>query len=316
MNKYFKTIRYLTISFGFLLTLFLFLPLYEVNGHNELAFLVIFGLRNSSFDPFTFITFLLPSVASLFLLLRKKNMELVSFLFFLLTSFAFFFLKDFTHFINKDISIELIKTTQTILIILSLLSVLLTFTLALEKEAFQTSEIVEMAMFVSLAVILDLPGFKIRLGAAGGSISLTMLPLLIFSLRHGVLKGFIASGVIYGFLTSVLDGWGFVYYPFDYLLGYGAMSLVGFFKPFILNHKISRLNLKGVLFLILGIVISIVGRLFASTLSGMIYYEYTFFASLIYNVSYLLPSALIVIASFILLYGVLIRLDNMFPIRK
>ncbi len=308
MSKHLKYIRLLTIALGFLLTLFLFLPLYEIEGTKYFAFLVIFGLSNSSFDIFSFITFLLPSIASLLLLVKKKNLELVSFLLFLLSSFAFLFINDFNTYVNKDSLFEIIKSIQIILIVLGFLNVLLTFSIALEKESFKTRDIVEMALFIALAVILDLPGLKIRVGIAGGSISLTMVPLLLFSIRHGLLKGFLASGVIYGFLTNILDGWGFVYYPIDYLLGYGAMSLIGFFKVLILDVNNKRFTIKGALFLVIGALVAIIARLMFATLSGIVYYEYTFWASFVYNVTYLLPSAVIVIAALLILYVPFIRL--------
>jgi thiamine transporter ThiT len=167
-----------------------------------------------------------------------------------------------------------------------------------------------MAMLVSLAIVLDLPGLKIRIGASGGSIGFTMLPLFVLVLRQGPIKGFIGAGIVYGFVTCILDGWGLVYYPFDYLLGYGSMALLGIFHPFILSMKIERFNIRGLIFLIIGVLVSISGRLIASTLSGMIYYELNFIDSLLYNIAYILPSAGIVLGLLIALYHPIIRMNR------
>ncbi|MDY0345556.1 MAG: energy-coupled thiamine transporter ThiT, partial [Bacilli bacterium] len=117
--------------------------------------------------------------------------------------------------------------------------------------------------------------------------------------------------IVYGFATCILDGWGLVTYPFDYLLGYGSLALLGIFKPLILSNHITKFNVKGMLFMILGVVIAIAGRLMASTLSGVIYYEVDFWGSLVYNASYILPSAGIVLVLLVGLYDPLIRVNKM-----
>ena len=49
---------------------------------------------------------------------------------------------------------------------------------------FNVHDMVEIAMLVALAIILD-QFLKISIGATGGSINLAALPLLIISFRHG-----------------------------------------------------------------------------------------------------------------------------------
>ena len=65
------------------------------------------------------------------------------------------------------------------------------------------------------------------------------------------------------------------------------------------------------LFLILGTVIAVLGRLLASTLSGIIYFELNFWGSLVYNISYILPSAGIVLVVLVGLYDPLLRMNKM-----
>ena len=84
------------------------------------------------------------------------------------------------------------------------------------KSFLSVKEMVEMALLVALAVVLDLDGFKISLSADGGSIGFTMVPLFILGYRHGFFKSLIGVGVIYGLTTALLDGHGLIYYPFDY----------------------------------------------------------------------------------------------------
>ena len=51
-------------------------------------------------------------------------------------------------------------------------------------------DMVEIAMFCAMAIVLDLTFFKIRIGQNGGSISLVMLPLSFLCVRKGFVKGF------------------------------------------------------------------------------------------------------------------------------
>ena len=95
------------------------------------------------------------------------------------------------------------------------------------KSFLSVKEMVEMALLVALAVVLDLDGFKISLSADGGSIGFTMVPLFILGYRHGFFKSLIGVGVIYGLTTALLDGHGLMYYPFDYLIAYGVSISIG-----------------------------------------------------------------------------------------
>lgn len=310
MKRTNNTIRYVTIGLGFLPFLLFVLPLFEGNGNIHIGAEIILGFGAANFDIFSLIAFLFPLAAAIVLLIKNKHSESLATMFFLLAGFSFVLLPDFLKFTNESLGLTIVSTTYVISIVASFLGAVLGIALAISKNAFTTYQIVEMAMLVSLAIVLDLPGLKIRIGASGGSIGFTMLPLFVLVLRQGPIKGFIGAGIVYGFVTCILDGWGLVYYPFDYLLGYGSMALLGIFHPFILSMKIERFNIRGLIFLIIGVLVSISGRLIASTLSGMIYYELNFIDSLLYNIAYILPSAGIVLGLLIAIYHPLIRMDR------
>ena len=145
--------------------------------------------------------------------------------------------------------------------------------------------------------------------ANGGSISLVMLPLLILSLRKGFIKGFISSGIVFGLITCFFDGYGFVTYPFDYLLGFGSLALIGLFRPLIFNNK-NRLTIKSVIFLVFSMILAISTRLLFSTISGMIFYGLNFGGSLVYNITYLLPSSIFVLIGILLLFPSILKLEK------
>ena len=97
---------------------------------------------------------------------------------------------------------------------------------------FNINDIAEIAILCSLAIVLD-QFCKIPLGATGGSINLSMLPLYIIALRHGWFKGFIGGGIIYAVTTCIIDGYGFQFFPLEYFVAYGSVGILGIFANFI-----------------------------------------------------------------------------------
>jgi len=182
----------------------------------------------------------------------------------------------------------------------------------MEKFKLTIREIAEMAMLVSLAVLLDRDGFKIRLGQQGGSLSLTMVPLIILALRHGLLKSFIGIGVVYGLLTNLLDGYGFVTYPLDYLLAYGSLSLIALFRPLIMRPY--KAKIMPYVWLLVGLVAVATTRLAFHTISGILIYETPFLASLAYNATFVVvPPLLATIPVMFLLWEPLKWINRRYP---
>ena len=174
-------------------------------------------------------------------------------------------------------------------------------------------EMVEMAMLVALAIILDLPFLKFRIGQNGGSVSFTMVPLFVLAIRRGPIKGFIGCGIVYGMITCGIDGWGIQTYPFDYLFGYGSICLAGFLMKPILESKSLW---KGALFLIIALIVGCFGRFVFATISSMVLYEYAFVPALAYNITYIGISAGFVTALMLILYKPLLMVNSRFPVKS
>ena len=183
------------------------------------------------------------------------------------------------------------------------------------KSFLSVKEMVEMALLVALAVVLDLDGFKISLSADGGSIGFTMVPLFILGYRHGFFKSLIGVGVIYGLTTALLDEHGLVYYPFDYLIAYGVTISVGslFSKAIFYKGKYGVDKVLNILSLVLSVIVTGIVRVLGHSLSSMVFYEYTFEASVAYNISYVVPSIIICLLVLIVLYPTLRLLNKKFP---
>lgn len=297
MRKYYSILQLIVIFVAPILLGLTFGPTYISNDN------FIFGFQSVYLKPILAISFLLPFIGSLLVLLspKIKDIELVSIALFLLGGILI---------LTSQEKEGILAFCSIILVILAFLSVILLFISLNKKNMYSTYDIVEGAMLIAIAIALDLPGLKIRLGSGGGSISFTCVPLLILALRQGPIKGFIGAGIVYGLITCLLDGWGLFTYPFDYLLGYGSLCIVGFFKPLIFANE--KITFKGILFLSLGIVISIFVRLCAGTLSSIVLYEYKFVAALTYNIIYILPSGGISLALILLLYKPLLMIDRHF----
>ena len=143
---------------------------------------------------------------------------------------------------------------------------------------FSVRDICEIAMMCALAIAID-QLLNVKIGANGGSISFACLPLFIVSYRHGWFKGFIASGIVFGFITCVFDGWGLVTYPLDYLIAFGSIGIAGLFGrtiyKFVKGEGVKS-KIMSLLLILATVLIHIIIRLCSSTLSGIVIYNYTF----------------------------------------
>jgi thiamine transporter len=142
----------------------------------------------------------------------------------------------------------------------------------------------EIAIAVALAYVLNF--IIIYHLPQGGSVTLgSMVPILILALRRGPRIG-IFAGTVFGVLQMFFGGYWFtlIQVLLDYPVAFASIGLAGFFKkqP------------------IVGITVSILARLIAHVISGVVFFaEYAppgqspLLYSLIYNGSYMLPELFI-----------------------
>lgn len=147
------------------------------------------------------------------------------------------------------------------------------------------------AMCVAISFVLScIRLFKMP---QGGSITVvSMLPLTMFCVAFGPLQGLVA-GCAYGLLQLIQDM--YVIHPLqllvDYPFAFGAMALSGL---------VIYLPIKDSLKLPLGVVLATIGRYIMAVISGAVFFaEYApadqgaLVYSLLYNISYLGPDALL-----------------------
>lgn len=97
----------------------------------------------------------------------------------------------------------------------------------------RTRALCEGAVFLAMAVVLNfLSGLIFASLPQGGSVTLAMLPLLLYIHRWGAGRGLLL-GFAYGLLELLLSGgyaWGWQSMVLDYLAAYTALGLGGFFR--------------------------------------------------------------------------------------
>ncbi len=182
-----------------------------------------------------------------------------------------------------------------------------------QRRPISVGEIAENGILIAMAFGLNFIKLPIQVQ---GSVNFQMLPLMIIALRRGPASGLICGGILFGLLTCLTDGYGFACYPFDYLIGFGSVAVMGFFRPFIFGQNQKGYNFKGEAFLLLAGVLSTFVRFVGGTVSSILIYNTTFVAALIYNVGYISLSGILALAVLMAIYGPLVKVNASFPARK
>lgn len=220
------------------------------------------------------------------------------------------------------------QTFGILVTLFDLIMALVSFSLIIKSKKYTVQEICETAILVALAVVLD-QFVKIPIQANGGSISFSALPLFIIAIRYGAFKGFIASGFIFGFLTCLLDGYGFQTFPFDYLVALSGYGLVGTFynfaKRFYSNiedkskYRKMQFIYSAIAIIIAAIPVMII-RYAGHMISANILYGYDpikdFWANFIYQSTYVPGAVGCSIAGMIILLEPVIMINRIFPIKN
>ena len=159
----------------------------------------------------------------------------------------------------------------------------------------KTRFISEVAVSVSLAVICSF--IRVWEMPQGGSVALTMIPIILVAIRCGTLAG-IMSGAIYGVISLLIAG--VIYHPMsvvlDYVLAFGILGVAGVFK-------------KDTVGIICGTVVGVFGRFVSSTVSGAVLFasyapagQNPWVYSVGYQATYMVPELVISLVCLMFLY--------------
>ncbi len=176
----------------------------------------------------------------------------------------------------------------------------------------KTRILVEGAIMIALAAVLSF--IRIYKMPWGGSVTLlSMLPIIVYSIRHGAVRGLGAAFVfsLIQFFQGMMDGifgWGLTPVMLiacillDYILPFTCLGTAGVFRK------------KGIAGWISGTVIAMVLRFVCHFLSGVIIWksfgalwgsfftENTILYSFLYNGAYMLPEIILTTAAAIILF--------------
>lgn len=291
----------------------------------KLATLLTDHILSERLMALNWITYIvLPLLASccVFLYKTNKNFAFVSMILFLVAAII--------SLVNKDIlpealhqkikmetdvkvpcSIEKVYFSSLIPTVSFFILSLLVLSFASEDMKFSARDIAESGVLIAAALVLNF--IRLFPGPTGGSVNLQMLPLFVLALRKGPIKAFVGCGIVYGLISCLTDGYGFATYPFDYLLGMGSAAILGLFSKQVLREDANNYNLKGELFIFIGVTLATTVRFIAGTISSMLIYDYAFAPAALYNVGYVFISGGIAMVVVMGLYGPLLKVHKQFP---
>lgn len=174
-------------------------------------------------------------------------------------------------------------TTWIILLVIVALGAILLLSGKTRKQ-WTAKTIAFAALSIALSYVLSC--FRLFRMPQGGSVTPgSMLPIMLFAAAYGVGPG-VVVGVVYGALQYLQGGWFLNVWQFllDYLLAFGALGLAGLAK-----------KLPKTWGLYAAIIIAAVTRALSATLAGYMFWDTSFWPSLVYNGTYLIPDTLICI---------------------
>ncbi len=155
------------------------------------------------------------------------------------------------------------------------------------KRKVNIQALVESALLVAIAFGLSYA--KIPIAAMGGSVTVvSMLPLLIVGLRHGLTWG-IGAGIVYGFLQILQQFHAlpannpltlFASVALDYFVAFGVLGLSALFR----RTKYA---------LVYASVLCLTLRYLSHTLAGVLVWESLWGASFAYNATYMVTEIIL-----------------------
>lgn len=146
---------------------------------------------------------------------------------------------------------------------------------------------VEIALYTAISLVLEIlcSNFFGFAWLNGGSISIACVPIFVAGYKYG-LKGGLLTGVLVGFIQ--LPWSKYLLNPLqvglDYVIPNVVCGLVGVVGGLVANTNNTKVN--RIIFITVSIVLAFVLRIASTTLSGVLFWETPFWASLVYNGTY------------------------------
>ena len=146
-----------------------------------------------------------------------------------------------------------------------------------------TKDLVYMALYAALFIVLDVAvnTLGILQMPNGGSLGVSVIPLLMASYHLGWQKGTVVAvlSILLQYVTGPMYTPDLVGFLLDYFFAFSVYGLASLFP----NYK----------WFYSGVLVTNLVRLICSTLSGILVWETAPWASLVYNATYMSPTAIL-----------------------
>ncbi|MCW1928415.1 energy-coupled thiamine transporter ThiT [Bhargavaea beijingensis] len=175
--------------------------------------------------------------------------------------------------------------------------------------------LIEVAIFSAIGFVLD--QISIKLWFQGGSISLTMVPIVLMAFRWG-LGGGLLTGLILGILQTFAGA--YIIHPvqgfLDYIAAFVVIGAAALLRPMVLRGADSGDKVRMVTGIVIGTVIGGLLRYIMHVLSGVVFFgaaaldagDNVWWYSIVYNAGYMIPSIILTAAACALLFSTAPRL--------
>ncbi|HLR64655.1 MAG TPA: energy-coupled thiamine transporter ThiT [Pseudogracilibacillus sp.] len=176
----------------------------------------------------------------------------------------------------------------------------------------KTLMLIEIAIFTALALILDIiPFLNFKIWPAGGSISLAMIPVFILAFRWG-LKAGLTSGFLWGMLQIAVGNAYILHFlqgAIEYGLAFTVLGFAGVFSKQIQQAVKEKNTRQTFTYITYGVLLGASLRFLCHFVAGFVFFassaefEPAWLYSLVYNISYMLPAAIISLFAIFFLFN-------------
>lgn len=158
--------------------------------------------------------------------------------------------------------------------------------------------LLEVAILGAISFVLDQIGFKMP---QGGSLTLSMLPIVIMAFRRGIIGGML-TGFISGLLQLMMGGYvlNVIQASLDYFVAYTLVGVAGITLAWLLSGKAKGDKGSMAVAIVVGTVIGGLLRYLIHFIGGIVFFassapegQPVWLYSLVYNASYMIPSIIL-----------------------
>lgn len=158
--------------------------------------------------------------------------------------------------------------------------------------------LLEVAILGAISFVLDKIGFSMP---QGGSVTLSMLPIIVMAFRWGIVGGML-TGFVSGVLQLVMGGYVFnaIQAALDYFVAYALVGVAAVTLGWLLSSKAKNNKGSMVAAIVVGTVIGGLLRYLIHFIGGIVFFasyapegQPVWLYSLLYNASYMIPSIIL-----------------------